>query len=61
MYDYLELLNFNSWDVERTHREIEAMRRKRYGMEKVEPKSAGPESGRLYRPGDLRGDGPELE
>jgi hypothetical protein len=61
MYDYLELMDFFAWDVERTRREIEAMRRKRYGMATLQPKSAEPKSGRLHRPGDLRGDGPELE
>lgn len=61
MYDYLELLNFNAWDVERTHRDIEDMRRKRYGMATLQPKSAGIESGRLHRPGDLRGDRPGVE
>lgn len=61
MYDYIELLNFNSWDVERTHQEIEEMRRKRHGVEKVESKSAGLDCRRLHRAGDLRGDGPEVE
>lgn len=61
MYDYLELLNFNAWDVERTHQEIEDMRRKRHGMATLQPKPAGPDGRRLHRPGDLRCHWPGVE
>jgi hypothetical protein len=61
MYDYIELLDICAWDVELARREIESMRRARYGVEKVEPKPARTDGGGLHRAGDLRRDGARVE
>lgn len=61
MYDYIELLEMYSWDVERARREIESMRRARHGVEKVEPEPAGTDGWGLHRAGDLHRDGARVE
>ena len=60
MYDYLELLECHSWDVDRARREIEDMRRAR-NVETVESKPAGPDRWGLHSAGDLRRDREEME
>lgn len=60
-YDYLELLDCYAYDVERCRREIESMRRRRRGVEKVESEPAGTDGRGLHRAGDLRRDGARVE
>lgn len=61
MYDYLELMDIYSWDVERVSREIETMRRKQNDMAEIQSESAGTHGGGLHGARALRGDRKGLE